>query len=79
MNKIKDIIGSKWFFPALVLYYGIFYILFGEWYTKTISTDGYVFHNLIIFWDQQKHFDTYYIHRILPVVLFRIVYNLFSF
>lgn len=78
MDKLKSIVNNKWFFPSIVLYYGIFYILFGEWYTKTVSTDGYVFYGLIVNWDAQKHFDTYYIYRILPVVIFRTVYKLFS-
>ncbi|MGB3946831.1 MAG: hypothetical protein WBM13_02495 [Bacteroidia bacterium] len=78
MEMLKKIIYNKWFFPSLLLYYGIFYILFGEWYTKTVSTDGFVFYNIMIYWEKQKHFDTYYVYRILPVFIFRTVYNLFS-
>lgn len=73
MNKLKSPLNNKWFFPAL-FYYGIFYILFGEWYPKTVSTDGFVFLSLVQGFTNSLYFETYYFYRIVPALIIRIVY-----
>jgi hypothetical protein len=71
MTKLKILLNNKWFFPVLMLYYGIFYILFGETYPFNggLSTDGFVFASFIPDFTKSQFFDTYYAHRILPSLL----------
>jgi hypothetical protein len=78
MIKLKSLLDSKWFFPSLIFYYGVFYILFGETYIRQWSADGRVFAGFV--WDLKgsHYFDAYYVYRILPSVLVSFVLNLFS-
>lgn len=80
MIKLKALLNNKWFFPILVLYYGIFYILFGENYPFNggFSTDGYVFGTFIPDFKQSPFFDTYYVQRILPSLLITFCFKVLS-
>ena len=71
MEKLKIILNNQWFFPVIVLYYGIFYILFGERYPFNggLSTDGLVFASFMPDFTKSVFFDIYYVHRILPSLL----------
>lgn len=78
MTKLRTLLNSKWFFPSIVLYYGVFYILFGECYPKKVSTDGAVFLTLLKDFTASPYFDTYYVNRIAPPLLVRSILKLFS-
>ncbi len=80
MNKLKTIVSSNYFFVAIVLYYSLFYVLFGEQYPfkAGFSTDGRVYESIVFSFSQSYYFDSYYIHRILPSLIIRISFNLFS-
>jgi len=80
MSKLKSLLNNQWFFPVLMLYYGIFYILFGEIYPFNggLSTDGFVFASFIPDFTKSNFFDTYYAHRILPSLLVGTFLKLFS-
>lgn len=80
MERFKSIINNVWFFPSLVLCYGIFYIFFGELYylNEGLSTDGAVFSDLIQNFNTSYFFDTYYVHRIFPSLLVATVFKIFS-
>lgn len=71
MIKLKAILNNQWFFPVLILYYGLFYIFFGERYPFNggLSTDGFVFASFIPDFTKSQFFDTYYVHRIFPSLL----------
>lgn len=59
------------FFPLIALCYGLFYLLYGEGYPfhNGFSTDGSVFLDLIRNFNKSHYFDTYYIHRIFPLLV----------
>jgi hypothetical protein len=80
MTRLKSILNSNYFFPAIALYYGIFYILFGEQYPfkAGFSTDGRVFESFVYSFTESYYFDSYYVHRILPAFLIRTFFKLFS-
>lgn len=80
MTKLKDFLNNQWFFPILILYYGIFYIFFGETYPFNggYSTDGFVFASFIPNPTKSHFFDTYYVHRILPSLLVGVFFKIFS-
>lgn len=80
MTKLKVLLNNQWFFPVLMLYYGIFYILFGEIYPFNggLSTDGFVFASFVPDFTKSNFFDTYYAHRILPSLLVGTFLKLFS-
>ena len=80
MLKLKTILNHQAFFPVLMLYYGVFYILFGEVYpaNEGLSTDGYVFASLVSDFKNSFYFDAYYVHRIFPSLIVRIFFNTFS-
>lgn len=80
MAKLKVLLDNQWFFPVLALYYGIFYILFGETYPFNggLSTDGFVFASFVPDFTKSFFFDTYYVHRILPSLLVSIFLKLLS-
>ena len=63
MINVKGMLSHRWFFPILMLYYGIFYILFGESYPFNggLSTDGYVFSSFIPDFTKSYFFDIYYV------------------
>lgn len=80
MLKLKALINNQWFFPILILYYGIFYILFGEAYPFNggLSTDGFVFASFIPDFTKSFFFDSYYVQRILPSLLVSSLFKLLS-
>lgn len=80
MSKLKSLLNNQWVFPVIILYYGIFYILFGETYPFNggLSTDGFVFASFIPDFTKSNFFDTYYAHRILPSLLVGTVLKLLS-
>ncbi|MES2593555.1 MAG: hypothetical protein V4608_16850 [Bacteroidota bacterium] len=80
MIKLKALLNNKWFFPALIFYYGTFYILFGEKYPFNggLSTDGYVFGTFIPDFTKSYFFDSYYVQRILPSFLVSIFFKILS-
>ena len=80
MIKLKALLNNQWFFPVLMIYYGIFYILFGETYPFNggLSTDGFVFASFIPDFTKSRFFDTYYAQRILPSMLVGVFLKLLS-
>lgn len=82
MTKLKTILNHTWFFPLLVLYYGITYIFVGEVYylNEGFSMDGIVFSSFISVTNFQASyfFDTYYVHRIFPSLVVGLFFKLFS-
>src|ERR1035437_466911 len=80
MIRLKAILNSQWFFPALMLYYGMFYISFGESYPfhEGLHTDGWVFASFIPDFTKSFFFDTYYVYRILPSFLVGVCLKLLS-
>jgi len=80
MIKLKALLNNQWFFPVLMLYYGIFYILFGETYPFNggLSTDGYVFASFIPDFTKSIFFDTYYAYRILPSIFVSLIFKILS-
>jgi hypothetical protein len=80
MLKLKSILDSQWFFPVLTLYYGVFYILFGESYPFNggLSFDGTVFSSFIPDFTKSFYFDSFYVSRILPALLVSVFFKLFS-
>lgn len=80
MNKLRNLLNNQWFFPVLVLYYGIFYIAFGETYPLNggMSMDGIVFSSFISDFTNSFFFDTYYVHRFFPSMLVGFFLKLFS-
>lgn len=71
MNRLKALLNNQWFFPVLFIYYGVFYILFGEVYPGGASVDGAVFQTLIHEFRDSYYFDSYYVYRIFPPLLVR--------
>lgn len=80
MLKLKPILNHSWFFPILMLYYGVFYIAFGEKYlgNEGQTPDGYVFASFVTNFTESFFFDTYYVYRILPSLIVKFFLNLFS-
>jgi hypothetical protein len=78
MNKLKSLINNQWFFPALILYYGLFYIAFGEIFPWKISVDGMVYSSFITDFTKSIFFDSYYVQRILPSLIVRVFFKIFS-
>jgi hypothetical protein len=78
MNRLKALLNNRWFFPMLLFYYGVFYIFFGETYTKILSTDGVIFFAFVSDIKNSGYFDTYYIYRILPSLIVRFFLKVFS-
>ena len=80
MERLKSILNNIWFFPSLVLYYGMFYMFFGEVYymNEGLSMDGIVFSDLARNFTNSYFFDTYYVHRIFPSALVGSVFKFFS-
>lgn len=80
LKKLKSIINGQLFFPSLVLYYGIVYILFGEKYYMNdgFSMDGMVFSTFVKIFNVSYFFDTYYVHRIFPSYLIGGIFKLLS-
>lgn len=80
MIKLKALINNQYFFPVLILYYGLFYILFGESYPfhGGLSTDGYTFASFIPDYTKSFFFNVYYVQRIFPSVLVTMFFKLLS-
>lgn len=80
MIKLKNFLNNEWFFPVLMLYYGMFYILFGETYPFNggLSTDGFVFASFIPDFTKSYFFDAYYVQRIFPSFLVSSFFKLLS-
>lgn len=82
MTKLKAILNHTWFFPMLILYFGIAYIFLGEVYylNEGFSMDGIVFSSFISITNFQNSFffDTYYVHRVFPSLVVGIFFKLFS-
>lgn len=78
MIKLKSLLNNQWFFPALIFYYGLFYIFFGEIFPRGISVDGMVYSSFISDFTKSVFFDTYYVHRILPSLIVSVFFKLFS-
>lgn len=80
MIKLKSLLNHQWFFPVLMLYYGMFYILIGEIYPFNggLSTDGYVYSTFIPDFKTSGFFDAYYVHRILPSFIISEFLKLFA-
>lgn len=80
MIKLKKLLNNKWFFPVLMLYYGLFYILFGETYPYNggLTADGFVFSTFIPDFTKSFFFDIYYVHRILPSLVISVFFKLLS-
>lgn len=80
MLKLKSILDSHLFFPVLILYYGVFCILFGESYPFNggLSFDGTVFSSFIPDFTKSFYFDSFYVSRILPALLVSVFFKLFS-
>ncbi len=80
MIKLKALLSNKWFFPILMLYYGMFYILFGESYpfNEGLCTDGYVYRSFFPDFRNSVFFDTYYVHRIFPSFLLSVFFKFLS-
>jgi hypothetical protein len=80
MIKLKALLNNQWFFPFIMLYYGMFYILFGETYPfhGGYSTDGYVFASFIPDFTKSFFFNSYYVHRILPSLILSVFFKLLS-
>jgi hypothetical protein len=79
-QQLKQIIDHNWFFPVLLLNYGLFYILFQEKYPANngFGTDGYVYLTFVTDFTKSPFFDSYYIHRVFPSFTIRAVLSLFS-
>ncbi len=79
-TQLKKLLNHTWFFPVLMLYYGVFYILFGEKYPLTdgMGTDGYVYYTFVALLNKSVFFDSYYVHRIFPSLLVRGALDVFS-
>ena len=80
MIKLKALLNNQLFFPALVLYFGIFYILLGEVYPYNggLTADGFVFSSFIPDFTKSFFFDIYYVHRILPSLIISICLKLLT-
>lgn len=80
MPKLKTLLNNQWFFPVLILYYGLSYILFGESYPFNggLSTDGYTFASFIPDFTKSFFFNVYYVQRILPSILVSMFFKLLS-
>lgn len=77
MERLKNILNNTWFFPSLVLLYGILYLYFGEVYylNDGLSMDGIVFGNLAQNFNSSYFFDTYYVHRMFPSTVVGITFK----
>ncbi|MFY9308876.1 MAG: hypothetical protein WAQ28_07485 [Bacteroidia bacterium] len=82
MTKLQAILNHTWFFPLLILYYGIAYVFIGEVYylNEGFSMDGIVFSSFVSIDNFQRSyfFDTYYVHRIFPSLVVGIFFKIFS-
>lgn len=80
MRKLKSILDSHWFFPILILYYGVICIMFGESYPFNggLSFDGTVFSSFIPDFTESFYFDSFYVSRILPALLVSVFFKVFS-
>lgn len=72
-QQLKQILDHNWFFPIILLNYGLFNILFAEKFPANngFGTDGYVYQTLITHFNHSFFFDSFYIHRIFPSFLIR--------
>jgi hypothetical protein len=79
-QQLKQILDHNWFFPIILLNYGLFNILFAEKFPANngFGTDGYVYQTLITQFNHSFFFDSFYIHRILPSFLIREILMAFS-
>lgn len=80
ITKTKALLYSQWFFPAILFYYGIAYVFWGEKYylNDGFSMDGIVFSTFVKQFNGSYFFDTYYVHRIFPSFLVGGFFKLFS-
>ncbi len=79
MLKLKALLNNQWFFPIVMLYYGIFYISFGETFPLNggVTMDGVVFSTFVSDFKKSHFFDTFYVHRILPSLIVGGIFKLF--
>lgn len=80
MKQLKTIIDNNWFFPVIVLYYGVFYILFGE---RIIINDGLGVDGLVYAEVAKGNFNSlllnnYTVTRIFPAYVVHLIMEAFS-
>ncbi|HEX8517518.1 MAG TPA: hypothetical protein VF868_15075 [Bacteroidia bacterium] len=80
MKQLRSFIDTYWFFPVIVLYYGLFYIFYGE---RTIINEGLGVDGLVYAEVAKGNLasgliNNYTVTRLLPACLVHLVMEIFS-